>query len=64
MKERPFAAEAIRKELKMKKTALRKAYRSANKDQGQLEAKEWEGTLNDGSHATQPPPLFGEAKST
>jgi hypothetical protein len=32
------------KELELKKRKLRKAYKSANKDEGQLEAKEWEGT--------------------
>ena len=43
-----FVAEAIRKELEIKKDELRKAYRSAKKDTGQLETKEWEGTVADG----------------
>ncbi len=44
-----FVAEAIRKELEVKKAELRKAYRSASKDQGQLEANEWDTTISDGS---------------
>lgn len=44
-----FVAEAIRKELELKKDELRNAYRSAGKDQGQFEAKEWDGTISDGS---------------
>jgi hypothetical protein len=44
-----FVAEAIRKELELKKEELRKAYRSANKDPGQLDAKDWEPTLSDGT---------------
>ncbi len=43
-----FVAEAIRKELEVKKEELREAYRAANTDEGQLEAKEWDVTLNDG----------------
>lgn len=43
-----FVAEAIRKELELRKQELRKAYRSSAKDQGQLEAKEWEITASDG----------------
>jgi hypothetical protein len=43
-----FVAEAIRKELEIKKEELRKAYRSSVKDQGQLEAKEWDVAVNDG----------------
>lgn len=39
-----FVAEAIRKELEVKKQELRKAYLSANKDQGQIETiVEWQG---------------------
>ncbi len=44
-----FVSEAIRKELELKKEDLRKAYRAANKDLGQLEAAEWDTTINDGS---------------
>ena len=33
-----FVADAIRKELEVKKQELRKAYLAANKDPGQLEA--------------------------
>ncbi len=44
-----FVSEAIRKELELKKNDLRKAYQRANKDEGQMEAKEWEDTLSDGS---------------
>jgi len=45
-----FVADAIRKELGIKKNELRNAYISANKDQGQNEATdEWQGTLADGA---------------
>ncbi len=44
-----FVSEAIRKELELKKEELRKAYRSAAKDQGQLEAQEWDTAIGDGS---------------
>lgn len=38
-----FVAEAIRKQLEIKKKELRKAYLMANKDQGQIEATdEWQ----------------------
>ena len=44
-----FVADAIRKELELKKQELRKAYISANKDPGQIEGNsEWQGTLTDG----------------
>ena len=44
-----FVADAIRKELEVKKQELRNAYISANKDLGQIEAtKDWKGTLADG----------------
>lgn len=47
-----FVADAIRKELESKKEELRKAYLSANKDEGQLEATEdWQSTLGDGVDA-------------
>ncbi|MGZ3634055.1 MAG: hypothetical protein ACXWM7_07215 [Parachlamydiaceae bacterium] len=43
-----FVAEAIRRELEIKKRELREAYLSANKDIGQQEAlAEWCGTLAD-----------------
>lgn len=43
-----FVAEALRKELEVKKKELRDAYLSANGDAGQLEAtEEWQGTLED-----------------
>ena len=45
-----FVAEAIKIKLQAKKEELRKAYLSANEDEGQLEAiEEWEDTLGDGS---------------
>ena len=45
-----FVSDAIRKELASRKEELRKAYISANKDQGQKEAvAEWETTIGDGS---------------
>lgn len=45
-----FVADAIRKELKVKKDELRKAYLAANEDEGQLEAtEEWQSTLGDGA---------------
>jgi hypothetical protein len=45
-----FVAEAIRKELEMKKQELRNAYISANEDPGQVEAmEEWSGTVGDGA---------------
>jgi len=45
-----FVAEAIRKELNVKKQELREAYLSANNDLGQLEAiEEWNGTVADGA---------------
>lgn len=45
-----FVSDAIRKELVSKKEELRKAYISANKDQGQKEAMdEWQSTIADGS---------------
>lgn len=45
-----FVADAIRKELEIKKQELRKAYLSANKDAGQSGVmKEWQGTLADGA---------------
>lgn len=44
-----FVAEAIRKELEMKKEELRQAYLLANEDEGQNEAlNDWQGTLGDG----------------
>lgn len=44
-----FVAEAIRKELEIKKQELRTAYLMANKDAGQIEATDdWQGTLADG----------------
>ena len=44
-----FVADAIRKELEVKKQELRDAYLSANEDIGQLEAiDEWKETLSDG----------------
>ena len=44
-----FVADAIRKEIELKKQELRKAYISANKDPGQVEANaEWQGTIMDG----------------
>ena len=44
-----FVADAIRKELEVKKQDLRNAYISANKDSGQIEAlDEWKETLSDG----------------
>ena len=44
-----FVSEAIRKELEFKKAELRKSYKSANKDKGQIEAmKDWESTISDG----------------
>lgn len=44
-----FVANAIRKELEVKKKELRKAYLSANKDKGQIDSqKEWDTTLSDG----------------
>jgi hypothetical protein len=40
-------ADAIRKQLEVKKQELRDAYTSANKDPGQVEAtNEWEGTAH------------------
>jgi len=44
-----FVAEAIRKELELKKEELKRAYCSARTDRGQAEAAEWESTLSDGS---------------
>ncbi len=45
-----FVTEAIRKELEVKKNALRNAYLDANQDEGQIGAsKDWEGTVGDGS---------------
>jgi hypothetical protein len=44
-----FVARAIRKEIEVKKEELRKAYRASRKDQGQLETKEWDSTIGDGS---------------
>jgi len=44
-----FVADAVRDKLKSKKEELSKAYRMANKDAGQKEAAEWEGTLADGA---------------
>ena len=44
-----FVADAIRKEIEVKKNALRQAYLNANEDKGQQEAtEEWQGTLGDG----------------
>lgn len=44
-----FVSDAIRKELKIMKEHLRRAYRKANKDAGQLEALEdWGMTISDG----------------
>ncbi len=44
-----FVADAIRKELEVKKQNLRNAYIAANKDIGQIEAlEEWKETLSDG----------------
>lgn len=44
-----FVAEAIKKELEAKKESLKKAYLSANEDEGQIEAAEdWQATLDDG----------------
>lgn len=41
-----FVANAIRKELEVKKQELRDAYAAANNDLGQIEAMEdWQGTL-------------------
>ncbi len=42
-----FVAEAIRKELEVKKEELREAYR-ASSEEDRLEVKEWDSTLNDG----------------
>lgn len=45
-----FVAEAIRKQLEIKKQELRKAYLMSNEDEGQHEANvEWQGTLGDGA---------------
>ena len=45
-----FVSDAIRKELESKKEELKKAYLSANKDEGQHEAMgEWENTISDGA---------------
>jgi len=44
-----FVSDAIRKELNAKKQYLRKCYRQANRDEGQLEAtNDWQTTLADG----------------
>ena len=45
-----FVAEAIRKELEVKKEELRVAYMQSEEDEGQTEAmEEWKETLADGA---------------
>jgi hypothetical protein len=44
-----FVSELIREGLEDKKENLRKAYKAASADEGQLEAmQDWEGTVGDG----------------
>lgn len=49
-----FVSVAIRKELELKKKELRKSYREANKDKGQVEAlHDWDSTASDGMNEVE-----------